>query len=270
MVLQYGKNSMYYPPLGTVVVSDLHSHAANLRRLLQNIFTKLDPVGDDLVFAGDLLDGKLEESDPASTLMQLRETKEKHKNTFFIEGNHEEMFKHWLRTGEYGTWRYADGFDTVSRLCKYFGIHYETFFDDHLHWQLKEHLIQSGLWDIYSSMIPYYETEQMIVTHAPLDRQMVGSYGGLYEYDESRHKGLLDRMYFELKWQFTLEADHFMIPELKKFLVCGHQFAHHKQPRLFKTRAFLDAGCGKKPNAPAVAMRFPGKKVMKSSDLMAL
>lgn len=255
---------MFYPPLSTVVISDIHSHAENLRKLLALV--ELDPVGDDLVFAGDLLDSHLEASDPFGVLATIREKKETHKNTYVIEGNHEEMFKHWLRTGQYGVFSFANGYDTVGRLCAHFGITFSNFGEPDLHHRLKEALVRADLWCIYEQMIPYYETEQMIVTHAPLDRQMVGVHGGLCEYEPAWHNDLLDRMRDEIKWQFTLEEDHFMIPEIKKFLVCGHQFAHHKQPRLFKTRAFLDVGCGKKVTAPAVAMRFPGKTVYRSSD----
>jgi len=55
-----------------------------------------------------------------------------------------------------------------------------------------------------------------------------------------------------------------IIKHMKKYHICGHQFKHHKQPRIFKHRAFIDVGCGARPDRPLVAVKFPGKKVYRS------
>ena len=68
---------------------------------------------------------------------------------------------------------------------------------------------------------------------------------------------ILDRMLFDLIWGFTFEEDN--IP-IEKIQVCGHQFKHHKQPRLFKNRAFIDTGCGY-GDKPLTAVEFPKKLV---------
>src|ERR1035437_1804323 len=128
MVPQYGKNPMYYPDLVTVV-SDLHSQCSGLMSLLSQVALC---EGDHLVFSGDLLDSHLEGSDPLGILNLIRETKERHKNTFIIQGNHEEMFLSWLATGKYGTFQYAGGLRTVTQLCEQLNIQHETLFDPDL------------------------------------------------------------------------------------------------------------------------------------------
>jgi len=62
----------------------------------------------------------------------------------------------------------------------------------------------------------------------------------------------------ELKWQFSDENRD--IPWVKKFLVCGHQAAHHNSPRITKYRAFIDTGCGLRPKGRLTCLEYPGKK----------
>ena len=125
-------------------------------------------------------------------------------------------------------------------------------------------------------MIPYYETEKCIITHAPFVAGQWVCYGGrdylknFEEDDVFMGKMILDQMEWELRTTFSINEQE-IIPTLDKFLICGHQHLAdhvtkevHRSPRVFKHRAFLDCGCGYREHSKLFALEFPSKKIIKS------
>jgi hypothetical protein len=118
-------------------------------------------------------------------------------------------------------------------------------------------------------MAPYYETEELVATHALFEHTTMEVYG-LNSYDEDYanrvnnpgFRYFLDRIESSLLWDFADENRP--MPKFKKFRIHGHQPAHHGMPRIFKDRAFIDSGCGK-GKRPLTCMVYPGKKFWQSS-----
>ena len=129
-------------------------------------------------------------------------------------------------------------------------------------------LMNKGFKEITSRMIPYYETNEILGTHAPLDYTAC-MMNGLDYYEEQyidrvnnpNFHYFLEKLDHEILWQFTDE--NMKIPAFKKFRVCGHQPGRGKHPRLFKDRAFIDSGCGK-GDRPLTCLVYPGKKYYQS------
>jgi hypothetical protein len=116
-------------------------------------------------------------------------------------------------------------------------------------------------------MIPYYETNEIVGTHAPLDYTTVMMNGGDYyaeqyseRIDNPGFTHLLEKMTYEIMWQFSEEDK--AIPCIDKFRICGHQ-PNANHPRIFKDRAFIDTGAGK-GNRPLTCLVYPGKSYYQS------
>ena len=122
-------------------------------------------------------------------------------------------------------------------------------------------LMARGFKEITSRMLPYYETDHIMATHAPLDYQAC-MMNGLDFYEELWNDRIndptftyfMDKLDYEILWQFTDEDTD--IPHFKKFRVCGHQPGRHNLPRIFKNHAFIDSGCGK-GNRPLTCLVYP-------------
>src|SRR5690606_18511532 len=111
------------------------------------------------------------------------------------------------------------------------------------HEEFRDELEANGVGAVLKEMLPYYETEKVIATHAPLDWTNCMMHG-LDDYEEymadddiAFKRYFLDRIRYDIQWGFTNEEKK--VKEIQKFLVCGHQFKHHKQPRIFKDRMFV-------------------------------
>ena len=255
--IQYGKRPLYAPKK-IYFIGDVHNEAEKLTSILEQIEPKLTEE-DHVVFTGDLVDRG---DDAATTIDVLVAFIMRHyKQVFFVQGNHDWMLQHYLTTGSH------DWTTFLSRTLKSWQ---ET-------WHLPDiapdtmvvELIQHGFYEITSRTIPYYETENVIATHAPFDLATVLCHGGgQYQQDYlAREQNpaftyLLERMLYDLKWGFTDETTD--IPVIDKFRVCGHQAAKSKHPRLFTYKAFIDTGCGLKRGNPLTCVVYPGKRYFQS------
>ena len=244
--VKYGANPLYIHDK-LYAVGDVHGENEKLKDLLGKIRALLQP-SDHLVFCGDLVDRG---PDSPGVLKTIRDFKVEHPNTFVVRGNHEEMMCAYAGLGRCNySWIHNGGRDTL-----------EQFLVDWSHREgksdFREVLEKQNLLGFIQSFIPYYESEQVIVTHAPFDRNIVAMSGGL---DKEPVENLLEAMGDAIRWKFTDEDTR--IPEIEKFRICGHQFNQHKKPRIFKECAFIDTGCGYKPESPLAAIQFPGKKTI--------
>lgn len=256
--IQYGSRSLHYPEK-IFLLGDVHNEADKLMSVLDQITPQLGPQ-DHIVFCGDLVDRGL---DAALTVEALVDLARKYPDqVFFVEGNHDVMLREYLVRGS-------------TMWMQYIGPTLENF---KLMWALPDilpdtitaALLARGFREITSRTIPYYETPDVIATHAPLDRTVVQMNGGMdYQEDYKDRvnnpgfKHLLDKMLFEIKWQFTDEDAE--IPWIDKFRVCGHQAGRGKHPRLFRNKAFIDTGCGLRPNGMLTCLVYPGKKYFQNT-----
>lgn len=261
MSIQYGKLPLQYCFGKTYYIGDIHNEGDKLMSLIDQI--EQDFTAEDrIVFLGDLIDRGIMAALTIGVLVDLN--RKYPGQVFFVRGNHDWMLQHYLMTGRRDWMTYLsvtlEDFKSVWKL------------PDILPDTIMQALIAHGFDEITTKFLPYYETEDVIATHAPLDFQTVYMVGGmrLQDYEEEYNdrandptfKYLLDRMDYEILWQFS-QPEEYEIAEIKKFLVCGHQPGNGKHPRIFKHRAFIDTGCGK-GNRPCTALVYPGKRYLQS------
>lgn len=248
-----------YRPKNIFIISDIHAEGRRLRVLVKKIEAELGP-DDHIVFAGDLCD---KGQNFLEVLKVITELKRKYPGrVFIVRGNHEQMLESYLSGKAMGMWL-CYGKETLRELAEAWGLEFKLNLDlSQMHVppeELKAAFIKHGYYHYIEDLIPYYETDKVIVTHAPLDRRLVA----IYSEGGKQCEGLLDRMKREIMWEFVDdESQH--IPWITKFHVCGHQYFGRIWPRVMKYRAFLDIGCGSKKGRPAVALHWPSKRILDS------
>ena len=202
MSVKYGKNSLF-EPTKLIAIGDVHGEYNHLESLL----TKLLPLeeGTHLVFCGDLVDrGR----NSARVLDIITGLVEKYPGQIFcVRGNHDWMLQNYCLTGS-RQWFNFIGL-TLDQMKDEWNL------PDILPATIKQALIEQGIWSWYfDSILPYYETKDVIVTHAPLD-YMIVTLNGARDYEQDlieneqdpdvNFKYLLDRFNYELMWQFIVE-----------------------------------------------------------------
>jgi hypothetical protein len=257
----YGSRALFTPAGKVYMIGDIHNEATKLREVLDQILPLLTP-DDHIVFCGDLINRG---GQAALTIEILVDLIRKYLNqVFFVRGNHEWMLQHYLMSGGQGWMSYLG--ITLNNFKTVWGL------PDILPDTISQALLDRGFKEITERTGSYYETEEVLVTHAPLDYAAC-MMNGIDDYQEQWDEQqvnpnpnfiyFLEKMDYEILWQFTDENTP--IPDLKKFRVCGHQPSHHKMPRIFKDRAFIDTGCGK-GNRPLTCMAYPGKQYWQSKS----
>ncbi|CAM6003925.1 unnamed protein product [Sphagnum balticum] len=176
------------------------------------------------------------------------------------------MLQHYLTTGSKGWFQYLQiTLDNYKDVWMLPDINPDT---------ITKALLDKGFKEITARMIPYYETNEILATHAPLDYS-VCMMNGLDYYEEQyidrvnnpNFHYFLEKLDHEILWQFTDE--NMKIPAFKKFRVCGHQPGHAKNPRIFRDYAFIDTGCEHVTTetfAKAYAEKYIVEGLMKSND----
>jgi calcineurin-like phosphoesterase family protein len=254
--MQYGSGPIHRPN-NIYALGDVHNEADKLQSALDQIEPLIQP-NDHIVFTGDLINrGK----NPAKTIELLVDLANRYTGqVFFVEGNHDWMLKNYLIAGNREWFDYLE--PTLMALkeeWKLSDINPDT---------VMEALLAKGFTAVTRNTVPYYESDKVIVTHAPIDHNTALVYG-IESYEEDygdkennqSFRYFLDRILDSIKWDFVSEDEN--IPHIHKFMICGHQPAHHKMPRIFKDRAFIDSGCGK-GNCPLTCLSYPSKKFFQS------
>lgn len=258
MEFRYGKKELYHAD-EMFVVGDVHGEDLKLEDLLRQVTPFLDKNPNcHIVFCGDLCDRGPNSARVFEILIDL---KNKYPTqAFFIMGNHEEMFISTLKGQSSWVSFTKVTWDSMDR---HWGVPLLSI------QQLVKACLDRGVVDFLDGLLPYYENDNYICTHAPLDRSTCYMHG-LKNYKENFEKQVMQNYFLEslgssIRWEFTMEDPKLCrIPEMTKFHICGHQFKHHKQPRVFKHRAFVDVGCGCHKDRNLVALKFPEKKVYRS------
>lgn len=258
--MQYGKQPLFTPDK-VFAFSDVQGGADALQALIAKVSPHVGP-NDHIVFVGDLSDGGKKLPGVLKTIDGLM--KKFPGQVFVIEGNHEQMMMEYFR-GNNGLWFGNGGLKTIAQFSEW-GLQPDEYYNPLI---LKTVLEQQGVLHIYENLIPYYETDRVIITHAPLDRRLVGLVGGL-DNDPEKRRFFLDKLEMEIKWFFVDDEEENKIPELGKYLICGHQSGkfqgfRHKGPRVFADRAFIDCGGGYRDDRPLIAFQYPGNKIFYSN-----
>jgi len=255
---QYGARPLYCPTGKGYFIGDIHNEADKLIELLAIIEPMLTPE-DHIIFCGDLINRGIK---AARTIEVLVEFAEKYPTqTFFIRGNHDWMLESYLVTGNTNWLSYLQ--PSLANLMA------EWVLPDTTPATISQALLDYGFKEIVSRTIPYYETADLVATHALLEHTTCEMFG-LSDYEEDYNdrannpgfRYFLERIENGILWDFADENRP--IPDFKKFRIHGHQPAHHGSPRIFKDRAFIDTGCGK-GNRPLTCMVYPGKQYWQSS-----
>lgn len=254
--MRYGKQPLFSAQK-IFTIGDIHGNLSHLENLWELIKVDFNPDTDIVVFLGDLTDRGPQGPQVIEFVLKLKQTY--HKSIWVIEGNHEWMLKAYLSQNN-PHWLIRQFPETLEQFKAYFQIEYISPV------VLQRKMEESGLIQVYNELIPYFETVDLLCTHAPLSPQMcrmhgLEKYAKFCEENPDHDHYFLERMLYELRWNFVNENEP--IPSFTKFRICGHQFAHHKQPRLFKNRAYIDTGCGPEPKRPLTAFCYPNKKVYK-------
>ena len=238
--MKLGKRPLFNPLGRIFVIGDVHGECKKLKSLLDKIKQDLTPE-DHIVFVGDLVDVG---PDTPGVLKVLQELKDAHPHTFYIYGNHEEMMISAMR-GHPGMWFANNGVPTLKQ--------FENYCDDPADVQM---WLEDNNVNFFKELIPYYETEEVLVTHAPLPNKL-----GLFMAIE---EGVLENLRERIRWNFV-DHEKVKIEGIDKLLVCGHQnklLGEHRMvgPRFYpeKGRIFIDGGAGYKKDAPlCCAIVFP-------------
>jgi len=257
--VQYGARVLHFPLGKIFFFGDIHNEAIKLMDVLCQITPLIKPE-DHIVFLGDLFDRGPHAALTLETLVNFARAYPN--QTFFVRGNHDYMLQQYLMTGSRDWFKYIEiTLNSFKEKWNLLDINPDT---------ITQALMDKGFREITSRMIPYYETNELVATHAPLDLTTC-MLRGLSHYevdyaertDNPRFQHFLERIAHEILWEFTDEK--LAIPAFKKFRVCGHQPPPGKgtHPRLFKDRAFIDTGAGK-GNRPITCMIYPGKKCYQS------
>lgn len=134
-------------------VGDIHGCLSKLQELLSKI--KMNRDQDTLVFIGDYIDRGKYSREVVEYLIRLQGD---YKHLIFLQGNHEQMFMHYLDGVNEGLYLGNGGVATLQSygiLCS----------DDVKERRAK---IPEKHMQFFQSLLPYYETEDYIFVHAGL------------------------------------------------------------------------------------------------------
>src|ERR1035437_5653557 len=207
--IQYGSLPVHYPLGKVYLFGDIHGEAAKLINVLAQVEPHITPE-DHIVFLGDLFDRGLQSALVAETLINLV-----HKypgQVFFVRGNHDYMLQNFIFTGNKEWFAYLQStLDSFKEKWNLLDINQET---------ITKALLDNGFTAVTSRTIPYYETSEIVATHAPLDLTTCMVYGlAHYEADyndRANNPGFryfLERVSYEILWEFTDES--LAIPDFK-------------------------------------------------------
>lgn len=222
-----------------IAVGDIHGESKKLLSLLPKILPFLTNPKCHIVFVGDYFDVGPNAIAVYDILLKLKNTYPN--QIFFLKGNHEDMLLSCLKGKP--TWL-VNCKKTLEQFANRWGILEKDL--------LKLEPYAAELFGFLDSLLPYYESECVIVTHAPMTKLSLT----LNKNSVTGYEYILDKLSFDLLWMNASEEE---ILPIDKFCISGHQYKHHKQPRIFKKRAFIDTGCGYYPHKPLLALKYPGK-----------
>lgn len=247
----FGKH--FYPCSGKqYFIGDVHAEYYKLASVLDQILPDLKQE-DHIIFLGDIIDGPFN----LKTIKLIQKVKNYHKNTFILEGNHDVRFKQFLKNG-HGV--LLDKFNPPRLIQDFLDLGFAKVDNNTVKEYFKNHNI-----NIFEQMIPYYISEGLIASHAPIKECIVTNITKQYK----TNKNILDNMEWFLAWEFYDRSEN-KFEDMKSFpdntyFICGHQHTHKPHPILTQNKAFLDCGAGYFPKSKLFALEYPSKNIISSS-----
>lgn len=248
-----------------VAIGDIHGERLKLEKLIKKVWKFLDNPKCHLVFCGDYFDRGPNSPGVFEFLLDLKSNKPD--QIYFVRGNHEVMLwetivekqRNWLTWTELtldqmvNYWQLKN--EVPDRIDQDFNLIPSWDWCDREDLKIIENACESkGFLNFLKNLLPYYESKDVICTHAPVDAIQCKNYFS----EINPPKPLLDTI--NVYWPFIKEERQTVIPKIDKFLICGHQAARdHNDPRIFNRRAFIDTGCGLSPKRPLTAFRYPNR-----------
>jgi hypothetical protein len=248
----FGKNKIF-DSSEIVAIGDIHGESLKLKKIIDKLEPFLSNKKCHIVFCGDYFDRG---PDSPGVLEILSEFKKKYLNqVFLIMGNHEQMVYETIfeKKPYWAKWTHKTLDQFINRWDpEYFFKNKNIDWYDLKNLKIIEELsIKNKLLSFLQNLIPYYESDSVICTHAPIDFRLLkdSSQGSV---------NFLDRI--DLRWSFIAECDISDNKVIEKYLICGHQAdLNITSPRIYSRRSFIDTGCGLNKLRPLTAFMYPSK-----------
>lgn len=241
---KYGLNPLF-KGIKNIYIPDIHGEGEKFAQLLNSIKSIVNYQDYRFVFLGDIV-GKTR--DLAKVLDLILELKSK-VEVVIIKGNWEQSIIPKMISSPKSD---DIGFIPSLKFLEEFGSNLD---------EANKKWTEKNYYEIFNDMIDYFETENVIATHAPLDNNLIRVY-----LDDENPEGLLDELA-----SLDLLTQHFVSSEekielIEKLCICGHQpafaknnrfdskFVYRKVPTIIGNRIFLDCGgAGNKKEIPLFA-----------------
>lgn len=254
----FGRNKIFESS-EIIAVGDIHGESLKLKKIIKKIKNFLLNKKCHVVFCGDYFDRGF---DSPGVFEILREFKEEFfDQVHLIMGNHEQMIYETIfkKKPYWAKWTH----ETLNQFLNYWDqdLFFKKYSNLELDWFKLENLdiieelaVKNKLLDFLENLIPYYENDFAICSHAPIDFNLLSPFNS----DSESLEGFLDSV--DLRWSFVEEKELIGHSFLNKYLICGHQAdLKNNVPRVYNRRCFIDTGCGLKKDKPLTAFMYPSK-----------
>jgi serine/threonine protein phosphatase 1 len=146
-------------------IGDIHGCLFKLEKMISLLRNTIDRDNDTLVFIGDYIDRG---PDPKGVVDFVLDLRGKFSKIVFLLGNHEEIFLNYINNGKDGYLFFMNGGDTTADSYRFTETH-----------EKGEIYVPEDHMDFFTTLLPYYETENYIFVHAglrpgiPLEEQRI-------------------------------------------------------------------------------------------------
>jgi hypothetical protein len=239
--MQLGKKNLY-KGIKNIYIADIHSEGDKLERLIYNLNKKTNLSEYRIILLGDIL-GKSQQS--IKVLNQIKYLKDKYE-VLTVCGNWENYIIPELKDMSGCDILLSEHISNLSGfgfLQEFIEIGLKTGDD------LFKYFESNSFFDVFRNMLPYFETNNVLATHAPLSQELFYKFYNEYE----DNKGILEKFPVNvLQENFTDEEND--IININKTLICGHQpgtmiqvdgesrLIPRKVPSAYENRIYLDCG----------------------------
>lgn len=223
-----------------IVVGDIHGRMDLFQMLLDMISKRKDLDGYKKVFLGDMVDRGPDSFSVVDTIKKLTETE----GAIALLGNHENMLITYANAKFFNKrdiWLYNGGVKTMisyEKAMKYYG-----------HGHFFTAMGKSGHFRWLRDLLPYYETEKVWFSHAPIPMRK-------YRETDNFRTHLMTLLWaWHGHWAIE-EGDDFL-EDIGKTAVYGHVHClledGNTNTRVYKKGIYIDSGCGCAAFAPLTA-----------------
>ena len=208
--MKYGCNPLF-TGTNNIFIADIHCEGDKLVHLLELLKNEVDLYQYRIVFLGDLLGKGPQVINTLNTIVDLLDNLHQ---VFIVKGNWDTLFhdiRYWGKTFPDTTIKEFVKNNKIAKFLLNIGEEktmkeINTLFENNNYWKIED------------AMIDYFETPNIIATHAPIDTTLVDTY-----LDEENPEAFLENLInadFITKHFVTTETK---IEGINKLFICGHQ-----------------------------------------------